>query len=73
MKKPCPALDVEIPKKWIEPEYAMLKPGFVQEGKFCLSEEDTKKVISNQATCDLYRINLVDLILSIKGEKLEDE
>jgi hypothetical protein len=61
---PCPS--VEIPNAWREPPYKHLDPGFVKDGPVCMSVEDARKLIENQAICDAYRLNALDLLDALK-------
>lgn len=56
---------LEIPDYWRSPLYESLVGGFSNAGAMCLSLDDAKRIIHNQAMCDTYRQDMVDLLDAI--------
>lgn len=52
---------LQIPELWRNPPYEQLD-GFKDIGAVCMSVKDMQRIIKNQATCDTYRKDLLDLL-----------
>lgn len=66
MRKPCPETNLQIPDYWENPPYQKLVHGFRDFGPMCLTVEDAKRIVNNQAMCDTYRKDLLDLVGAVK-------
>jgi hypothetical protein len=53
---------LQIPEYWRSPQYEQLNPGFKDTGPICLSVKDSQRLIRNQALCDSYRKDMLDLL-----------